>query len=208
MAMRAARREPASPPRDKPMSVWVCRSRSVVRARGATNPGRRSAKMRRGHSDCGHTKRRMAIRSRTHRPRQGRSSSRRVYRLWIRRVSQPQRGQAAVGAVVARWTVRLSTSRQAWMRRLPAGAPSRSSESNTRLRRWGSRWTDAVRGYSFYDRGSSKVREIQEARHADPLDFQEPGSLGVATAQQDAGADVGVTLANPGSNSTPSFKIL
>ena len=58
--MRAARRAPASPPRDEPMSVWVCRSRSVARARGAANPGRRSAKMRRGQSDCGHTKRRTA----------------------------------------------------------------------------------------------------------------------------------------------------
>src|SRR3954466_14256756 len=131
---RAARREPASPPSDEPMSVWVCRSRSVVRARGAANPGRRSAKMRRGQPDVGHTKRRMATRSRTRRPRQGRYSSRRVYRLRTRRASEPQTGQAAVGAVIARWTVSCSTSRQARTRQLPSGAPSNSSGSNARLR--------------------------------------------------------------------------
>ena len=157
--MRAARREPASPPRDEPMSVWVCRSRSVVRARGAANPGRRSAKMRRGQSGCGQTKRRTATCSRTRRPRQGRSSSRRVYRLCTRRVSEPQRGQAAVGAVVARWTVRCSTSRQARTRRLPSGAPSNSSGSNTRLQGCGSRRVQMVRGCTFYDRTSSRVRE-------------------------------------------------
>jgi hypothetical protein len=43
-------------------------------------------------------------------------------------------GQAAVVAVVARWTVRLSISRQALTRRLPSGAPRNSSGSNTRLR--------------------------------------------------------------------------
>src|SRR5437660_1100154 len=36
--MRAARRAPASPPSDEPMSVWVCRSRSVARAQGAGEP--------------------------------------------------------------------------------------------------------------------------------------------------------------------------
>ena len=60
IAMRAARRAPASPPSDEPMSVWVRLSRSVVLAHGAANPGRRSVKMRRGQSGCGHAKRRTA----------------------------------------------------------------------------------------------------------------------------------------------------
>src|SRR4029450_7651831 len=113
------------------------------------------AKMRRGHSDRGHTKRRTAMRSRARRPRQGRapdrrgdrggrgggggrrgggSESRRVYRLRTRRASEPQTGQAAVGAVIARWTVSCSTSRQARTRQLPAGAPSSLSGSTKRLR--------------------------------------------------------------------------
>ncbi len=129
----------------EPMFVCVWRSRSVVRAHGAANPGRRSAKMRRGQPDCGQTKRRTATWSRTHRPRQGRSLSWRVYRLCTRRVSWPHSGQAAVGAVVARWTVRLSTSRQARTRELPSGAPSNSSGSNMRLQRYGTRGVHIVR---------------------------------------------------------------
>src|SRR4051794_25689239 len=147
--IREARREPASPPSDEPMSVWVWRSRSVVLARGAANPGSRSAKMRRGQSARGQTKRRTAMRSRTRRPRQGRSPSRRVYRLRTRRASEPQSGQAAVGAVIARWTVSCSTSRQARTRQLPSGAPSNSSGSNARLRGRSSRRVQVVTRYPF-----------------------------------------------------------
>lgn len=156
---REARREPASPPSDEPMSDWVCRSRSVVLARGAANPGRRSAKMRRGQPDREQIKRRTATRSRTRRPRQGRSSSWRVYRPCTRRESGPQSGHAAVGPVAVRWTVRLSTSRQARTRRLPSETPINSSGSNPRLRGCGTRWAAAVMECFFYDHSPPRVRE-------------------------------------------------
>src|SRR5947209_19612308 len=90
---------------------------------------------------------------------------RRLYRLITGGEWQQQSGQAAVGAVVVRWTVRFSTSRQARTRRLPSGARSNSSGSNPRLRGRGSRLNELERGYCFYDRGSSKVRENLDRSH-------------------------------------------
>jgi hypothetical protein len=62
-------------------------------------------------------------------------------------------------AVVARWTVRFSPSRQARTRQLPSGAPSNSSGSHTKLEGCGSRRARIVRGRTFYGRASSRVRE-------------------------------------------------
>ena len=92
MASRAARRAPGSPPKEQPIATWARPSRAVVRACGAVNPGRRSAEMRLGHSGFGQEIRRTVECSRTVRPKQDKSASRRVYRVWTRRASQPHEG--------------------------------------------------------------------------------------------------------------------
>src|SRR5262249_56261600 len=161
----------------------VCGRRWGAGARGGANRGRRSAKMRRGQSGRGHTKRRTATHSRTRRPRQGRSSRRRVYRLRTRRASEPQTGQAAVGAVIARWTVSCSTSRQARTKQLPSGAPSNSSGSKARLRGRSSRRVHVVTGFPLLrPRGTESAGEpllslflskLFGALHATVADFFE-----------------------------------
>ena len=60
--------------------------------------GRRSVKIRRGHSAAAQRKRRAYIRISTARPCQGRSARVRRYRLWTRREAWPQTGQQASGA--------------------------------------------------------------------------------------------------------------
>ena len=52
--------------------------------------------MCRGHVGSGHEKRRTKTWSWTDRSKQGKSARWRVYRLWTRRASEPQLGQAAV----------------------------------------------------------------------------------------------------------------
>jgi hypothetical protein len=60
--------------------------------------GKRSVKIRRGHSAAAQRKRRASIRISTARPCQGRSARVRRYRLWTRREAWPQTGQQASGA--------------------------------------------------------------------------------------------------------------
>jgi hypothetical protein len=79
-----------------------------------------------------------------------------------------------VRAVVARWTVRSSTSRQAWTRQLPSGAPSNSSGSNTRLQSDGTRGVHMVRECTYYGRASSKVRENPDSSELNSLDVATP----------------------------------
>ncbi len=99
MARRSARRAPARPPRASPRWRWTSPRRPVRRDQGpAAMAGRRSVKIRRGHSVTVQRKRRASIRISTVRPCQGRSARVRKYRLWTRYEAWPQTGQQAPGA--------------------------------------------------------------------------------------------------------------
>jgi hypothetical protein len=111
MASLMVRREPDSPLRAQPIASWALSSLEVVRTYGVANPSRRSAKIQRGHSRSGQKKQQTVIRTWTALPKQGKSASRRIWRLWTRRACEPQRGQGAVDAVVSRKTVKQSTLR-------------------------------------------------------------------------------------------------
>ncbi len=110
MARRVDSRAPGFPPTLNAMVRCASASLCVRRTRGGATAGKRSAKMRRGQSATAHRNRRTRRWSSPTRSCQGRSPSRRLYRLWTRRDERRHSGHAAVRARTRATTTTRSAS--------------------------------------------------------------------------------------------------
>ncbi len=100
MPSAVACRAPGRPPSAKPWRRRLSCTRVVRRAQGATNAGTRSVKIMRGHGGWRQTNRRVCRVSTRGRPTQGRSASRRMYRLCTRRERRRHSGHRAPRRVI------------------------------------------------------------------------------------------------------------
>src|SRR5260370_25597160 len=80
-----------------PRATSASRKRVVRRAYDGTSSGNCSAKMVREQAALGQKNLRTVSSNVTCRPAQGRSATRRVWRLWMRHACTPHKGQQAVG---------------------------------------------------------------------------------------------------------------